>query len=124
MTTLLYRTVSPQPRWRLVTASLSLGLVVDFPEPLDRAVLVRALGVEKSRQETRWSFTPARPWRSGTHFLVALAILEDLAGNQIGKPFEVDLFERIHTPTTSGNVPYSVFSVGGETEGILPVTAT
>lgn len=80
-------------------------LVVDFAESLDRAVLVRALAledvdgeVEITHNETRWVFTPATDWVAGTYELVALAILEDLAGNQIGKPFEVDIFERIDSP--------------------------
>ena len=80
-------------------------LSVDFPEPLDRAVLARTLAVENvdgeieiSRDETRWSLTPKMRWRAGTHHLVALSILEDLAGNQIGKPFEVDIFERVDSP--------------------------
>jgi hypothetical protein len=33
--------------------------------------------------------TPARPWVAGTYALVASTIVEDLAGNQIGTPFEV-----------------------------------
>ena len=80
-------------------------LVVDFAEPLDRAVLVRALtledvagDVEITHNETRWVFTPALDWLAGSYALIALAVLEDLAGNQIGKPFEVDIFERIDAP--------------------------
>ena len=80
-------------------------LVVDFTEPLDRAVLVRALAledvdgeVEITHNETRWVFTPALDWIAGSYELIALAVLEDLAGNQIGKPFEVDIFERIDSP--------------------------
>ena len=45
--------------------------------------------------ETRWSFTPAEPWRPGAYQLLALDILEDLAGNQIGRAFEVDNFDRV-----------------------------
>ncbi len=44
--------------------------------------------------ETRWLFTPAAPWRSGVYFLQALTILEDMAGNRIGRAFEVDEFSR------------------------------
>ena len=80
-------------------------LVVDFTEPLDRAVLVRALAlddvdgeVEITHNETRWVFTPEQDWIAGSYELIALTVLEDLAGNQIGKPFEVDIFERIDAP--------------------------
>lgn len=80
-------------------------LVIDFHEPLDRAVLLRALSVdgvagevELAEHESRWRFTPERAWSPGSYELVAQALLEDLAGNQIGKPFEVDVFERIDSP--------------------------
>jgi hypothetical protein len=39
-------------------------------------------------QETRWAFTPAQPWKVGGYQLVARRILEDLAGNGIGRVFE------------------------------------
>jgi hypothetical protein len=93
--------------WTLTTprAETREPLTVDFPEPLDRAVLARTLAVENvtgeieiSRDETRWSLIPEKPWQAGTYHLVALTILEDLAGNQIGKPFEVDVFERVDSP--------------------------
>ncbi len=93
-------------------------LAVDFPEPLDRAVLARALAVENvdgeieiSRDETRWSLIPEKPWQAGTYHLVALTILEDLAGNQIGQPFEVDVFARIDSPdddTETHRLPFVV----------------
>ena len=54
-------------------------------------------------QERRWNFVPGRPWRRGIYKLVIETTIEDLAGNSIGKPFDVDLFERIQrlpqTPT-------------------------
>ena len=82
------------------------GVVVMFPEPLDRGLLMRALGVTRDGKEvegdivvdqleTRWTFTPKDPWRAGTYHLLALDILEDLAGNQIGRAFEVDNFESV-----------------------------
>ena len=80
-------------------------LEVTFPEPLDRGLLLRALGVARAGgaipgevdvrdQETVWRFTPNSPWQAGPHDLVALAMLEDLAGNRIGRAFEVDQFDR------------------------------
>jgi hypothetical protein len=82
------------------------GLVVTFPEPLDHGLLMRALGVTRDGKEvegeiavdqleTRWTFTPAEPWRAGSYALLALDILEDVAGNQIGRAFEVDNFESV-----------------------------
>ena len=81
-------------------------LVVSFPEPLDHGLLLRALGVQDpsgkpiggeiavSPHEVTWSFTPQAPWQAGAHNIVAFAMLEDLAGNRIGRPFEVDQFDR------------------------------
>ena len=33
--------------------------------------------------------TPNEPWTPGSYTVIALAILEDLAGNRIGRAFEV-----------------------------------
>lgn len=73
---------------------------VIFPEPLDHGLLMRAIGVRRNdapvvgdvrvdSNETRWTMTPNEPWRSGDYALIALGVLEDLAGNRIGRPFEV-----------------------------------
>ena len=81
-------------------------LVVTFPKSLDRGLLMRALGVRRDgepvigevavdQQETRWLFTPEEPWRAGAYDLLALDILEDAAGNQIGRAFEVDNFDTV-----------------------------
>ena len=95
-------------------------LIVHFGEPLDHGVLVRALTVSElegaariSAGETKWSFTPMEPWRSGTYHLVALAFLEDLAGNRIGQKFEVDIFERIDSPDDGESVHEIAFTIGG-----------
>jgi hypothetical protein len=85
-------------------------LVVTFPDPLDHGLLRRALGVARAGSpvegeaaidaaETRWRFTPRDAWAAGDYDLVALAFLEDLAGNRIGRAFEVDNFERTDLAT-------------------------
>ena len=38
-------------------------------------------------------FIPAEPWRPGEYQLLVDTVLEDLAGNHIGRPFDVDLNE-------------------------------
>jgi hypothetical protein len=43
------------------------------------------------RGEREWRFRPAAPWRAGPHQLLVDTLLEDLAGNSIGRPFEVDV---------------------------------
>lgn len=95
--------------WRLgiPRAGTREPLSVEFPEPLDQALLAGLLEVEDApgnpvsgsvqidRQETRWRFTPQQPWSAGRYNLEAGKTIEDLAGNTIGRPFEVDVFERV-----------------------------
>jgi hypothetical protein len=97
--------------WRLAPppAGTRDPLVVVFDKPLDHGLLLRALGVARGQDlwldgeagieasETRWTFTPANAWAPGMHHLVVLSILEDRAGNRIGRAFEVDRFEEIDT---------------------------
>jgi hypothetical protein len=81
-------------------------LIVTFPVALDHGLLLRALGVRRDgrpvvgdvrieERETRWVMTPREPWTSGRYELLALSFLEDVAGNRIGRAFEVDNFERV-----------------------------
>ncbi len=77
-----------------------------FPEPLDHGLLLRMLGVlgpdgtplagdaHVGMDERTWQFTPKQAWTAGNYNLLAFAALEDLAGNRIGRAFEVDQFER------------------------------
>lgn len=99
-------------------------LTVTFREPLDHAMLQRVLtvrgpggdylegAIEVDRRETRWRFTPRSAWRAGDYKLVVATTLEDRAGNSIGRPFEVDIFNKvdrtIDTPTVS--LPFAVKS--------------
>jgi hypothetical protein len=94
--------------WKIAApaAGTSDPLVIAFPEPLDHGLLLRALGVQTPKgrplegtvvvgdDEVTWSFTPVEPWQAGPHNIVAFASLEDLAGNRIGRAFEVDQFDR------------------------------
>ncbi len=109
-------------RLRVPPAGSTSRLVVSFPEPLDHGLLHRGLAVENSdgeriagsievtSWETRWSFTPEQPWSPGAFSLVALSILEDLAGNRIGVPFEIDRFEQIDDPEEQDayRVPFEI----------------
>ena len=81
-------------------------LAIAFPRSLDHGLLQRAIGVERNGQpiqgdisigaaEKQWGFTPRESWRSGDYRLIVLSILEDVAGNRVGRPFEVDMFERV-----------------------------
>ena len=50
--------------------------------------------VTVSDQEKSWSFVPNRSWESGVYKINVNKNLEDNAGNSIGRPFDVDLFEK------------------------------
>ena len=91
-------------------------LVIDFPEPMESAlarrmiVAVDAAGkrlageVALADEERSWSFIPATSWRPGPHQIIVQTAIEDLAGNNIGKPFEVDLFEGVQRQLTNAAV--------------------
>jgi hypothetical protein len=95
----------PDPKhWRLAVpkAGTKTPLTVDFGEPLDRALLQRMLWVVNDqgertageakigRNETSWRFRPRKPWLPGRYRLVADTELEDLAGNNLTRKFELD----------------------------------
>lgn len=75
-------------------------LHVEFPAPLDYLLAHDCIGVEASdgtllpgtvtldESSTGWTFTPAAPWKPGDYRLAAKGELEDLAGNNLYRPFE------------------------------------
>jgi hypothetical protein len=89
--------------WRLTAPRVGTrdSLIVTFPEPLDRALLARLLTVHDSsgarmdgdigvgERETRWAFVPRVPWARIPHALHVNTELEDLAGNNLRKLFDV-----------------------------------
>jgi hypothetical protein len=97
---------SPDPKtWTIQDppANSREPLEIRFPESLDRALLYRLIWIQDAAAqtvagevalgaaETRWRFTPASPWRAGEHRLVVGTELEDVAGNSVARPFEVDV---------------------------------
>ena len=119
-------TVSPaiekalnQKDWTITTPRIGSRdpVTVTFPWALDHGLLQRSLGVMRgpadlpgeiavSDAETRWTFTPRDPWTSGDYSVIALTLLEDPAGNRLGRAFEVTV------PTTDAHpsvrVPFTV----------------
>jgi hypothetical protein len=105
-----FRTTSPVERgievteWKMdVPASESKSpLSIEFPGPLDHALLLHAVSavgpdgqpvigdVALAGAETRWVFTPKDVWKPGKYELVVERVLEDVAGNRVGRAFEVD----------------------------------
>ena len=104
--------IQPNPRTWTVNRPVAATrdpLTLTFPEPLDRAMLESALTLVNARgeavpgrieveaDETRWRFTPEAAWIAGEYQLLVEDELEDLAGNSIRRPFEVDV--QRDTPT-------------------------
>jgi hypothetical protein len=92
-------------------------LDVEFPEPLDYALLQRCLKipgvagtVSIDRDEKRWRFTPAEAWKPGEYKLTVDSALEDLAGNRIDRPFDVDISENRSESSVTGtmSLPFRV----------------
>jgi hypothetical protein len=90
-------------RWRVTppAAGSRSPVTVEFPAPLDRALLDRTIDVRSADgrsipgrmgvadEERSWSLTPDAAWRPGRYDVVVLTLLEDPAGNKIGRAFEV-----------------------------------
>jgi hypothetical protein len=96
--------------WRVTAprAGSSDAVSVTFSHALDHGLLQRALGVARAGSteplsgrievadgETTWRFVPATPWSPGEYYLVVLSILEDPMGNKLGRPFDVDRFDKV-----------------------------
>jgi hypothetical protein len=110
--------------WKIVkpAAGTTDAIIVDFPEPMDHAITLRELDVLDAagtpldgafaldRNETRWSLKPTTAWKKGNYILRVGTVTADLAGNMIGRPFEVDLFEKIDERLTrqTNDLPFRI----------------
>jgi hypothetical protein len=109
--------------WRVDSPnSASDDLVINFDRPLDSALARRAISVTKDRSpvagkitleqnETRWRFTPAAPWPPGRYAIRVDGVIEDLAGNRLGKLFDVDTSDpnQATSATPVAEVAFTVF---------------
>ncbi|HEX5120709.1 MAG TPA: hypothetical protein VFW65_36470 [Pseudonocardiaceae bacterium] len=88
-------------------------LAVAFGRPLDSALLGRCLRVVgpagpvagaavAGDGERAWRLTPALPWQPGPHRLLVDPVLEDVAGNAVGRVFDRDLADPADGPVTTG----------------------
>lgn len=102
--------------WRIEAprAGTRAPLVVHFDEPLDAGMLPGALqlfgsgatAVPAARvlaDARSWALHPVEPWAAGDYDLRVDPLLEDLAGNSLQKPFEVDL----QAPSAAAPAPVS-----------------
>ncbi len=114
----------PDPRqWQVAAPAAGAGtpLTIDFPTPMNYPLLQRMLNVvgahgtvagsvSVGRDETRWRFTPQRPWRAGRYRIIVDRGLEDVAGNHIDELFDIDEFHRVteHIVTRTISLPFTV----------------
>jgi len=116
---------APTPgEWKITApATPADPVTVTFPRTMDEALLRSFLSVRTDddkpvagtitleKGETVWKFTPAKPWTPGGYALRLDSRLEDVSGNAIDQPFEVEeTTDRKKKPVTVKLIP---FQVGG-----------
>jgi hypothetical protein len=110
--------------WRIIPPAKGSrdSLRIEFPKPMDSALALRFIVVANtegaplrgqsilSDEERVLSFRPEDSWTSSEYVLLVQPILEDLAGNNVGKPFDVDLFEGIQKRITTDpiKIPFRI----------------
>jgi hypothetical protein len=116
--------VPPDPaKWRITApkGGTSEPLVIVFRKPMDYVLLQRMIAVVDGqseiagkvaveRDETEWRFTPDEPWRPGLYRITADNTLEDICGNHLDRPFDVDVFETVtkHITSSTTSIPFTV----------------
>jgi hypothetical protein len=116
--------VPPDPKqWRITPprAGTSAPLVIEFGRSMNYPLLQRMLQVQGpasrvegtvavDRNESLWRFTPRAPWRAGAYSVLVDTDLEDISGNRIGQPFDIDVFDTVsqHLTTRTVGVPFNV----------------
>jgi len=98
--------LSPDPaQWKiLLPKPLSKDpVMVESQKPLDHFLLLESLNIkdkigavikghaEVDEKDKTWFFFPDKPWDEGMYTLLIASKLEDLAGNNLNRPFERDI---------------------------------
>lgn len=117
------RTAPDPKQWAIIPpqAGTAGPLRVTFPTPMNYVLLQRMLQVVREsvavegtisveHQETAWTFTPRRPWAIGNYAVMVDTGIEDLAGNHIGQPFDIEVFDRVteHLEKATISLPFTV----------------
>jgi hypothetical protein len=99
-------------------------LVLRFPEMLDRALLASTItivdpagtqvrgAIDVGVDERAWTLTPDDRWREGAYELRVLSELEDVAGNNLRRVFDLDMTNANATNDRVPSVVTRPFSVG------------
>jgi hypothetical protein len=96
-------------QWKITAprARSSDSLSIQFPKALDQAMAEHLIWVETEKgarlmgstrlvdHEHRWTFSGAQPWSVGDYRIAVDSTVEDLAGNSVGKPFEIDVLRPV-----------------------------
>lgn len=115
----------PDPKtWKVESAKAQSSdpVRVRFPDSMDYALTMRMTSVSNERghrvsirkalgdHERELVITPEAAWHPGGYELLVQTTIEDLAGNNIGKPFEVDLFEGVQRKLSTAvvKVPFRI----------------
>ena len=115
----------PDPKhWRIEApkAGSVAPLLVAFPKSLDHALLQRMVWVVDAdgnrvagtirigAKEMVWGFRPEKAWPAGSYKIMVNSALEDLAGNSVASPFEVDVFRQVQRKVVEKTtaVPFSI----------------
>jgi hypothetical protein len=114
----------PDPKtWHVAAppAGSSQPLALTFPRPMNYALLQRTIRVTGERgaitgaitigaHETVWNFTPRSPWLPGAYHVVVNTVLEDLAGNRPGLPFDVEVAGpgTEHRASDTVSIPFTI----------------
>ncbi|WP_170118811.1 hypothetical protein [Dyadobacter jiangsuensis] len=101
--------LSPQPsQWALVppVSGTKQALKIDFKEPLDHSLLREVFTIQNSagekvsgqwqpgKAEMQCNFIPDVNWKAGTYKVLIEPRLEDLAGNNLVRPFDRDITKK------------------------------
>lgn len=103
-----YDSLSPNTKqWKITTpkAGTNNALEVDFQESLDYMLVKNAISINYRgadiagrfsvhSRESGFSFVPMSPWQKGEYILAVEARMEDLAGNNLDKLFDMDLMKK------------------------------
>lgn len=106
------RTAIDPAQWKFTAPKSGsvLPLTVHFGESLDAALALRLITLpieghaSLGPNEQSWIFSPSQPWQSGCLELSIDTALEDLAGNKVGRPFDVDTFDPVTVRSGRGIV--------------------
>jgi hypothetical protein len=114
----LHDAVSPSPDiWKMTIPEKNSvqPLEIKFGEPLDYALLKHAIRIEDSKggvvegetiisaNQEAFLFIPIKPWSAGSYKILIEGRLEDLAGNNLNRVFDLDL-KMVSKPVKSKEV--------------------